>query len=335
MTGQELGETVEGDLSVGLRAAAAGAPAASVRRPPDEKSVAGLLFGLATYAYWGFQPLYFKLVQQVPPALMVAHRTTWCAVLMVLLLTVLGRWGDFSRSLSRWLLFLLTLSSLMLVTNWLIYIASVVSGRIVETSLGYFINPLFSVLLGIIFLGERPGRLQVGAIMLATFGIAYLVCRLTFVPWLALGVAGTFGLYGLIRKVARVESLTGLTIETLLLTPLTGGYLVWQSMRGDDVFGGMGHGGQILVLASGVITAIPLLFFGAAARRLPLSTLGFLQFVAPSLQLALAVWLYGEPFGIDHAVSFGFIWAGLVLFSADLILARRGVGLEGPLVQSR
>jgi chloramphenicol-sensitive protein RarD len=334
MTGQELGEAVGDDRTVGIETSEATA-APEVRRPSDDKSAAGLLFGLATYAYWGFQPLYFKLVQQVPPAAMVAHRTTWCAVLMVLLLTVLGRWGDFSRSLSRRLLFLLMLSSLMLATNWLIYIASVVSGRIVETSLGYFINPLFSVLLGIVFLRERPGRLQVAAIVLAAVGITYLVCRLTFIPWLAFGVAGTFGLYGLIRKVARVESLTGLTIETLLLTPLTGGYLAWQAMRGSDVFGGMDHGGQFLVLVSGAITAIPLLFFGAAARRLPLSTLGFLQFVAPSLQLALAVWLYGEPFSIDHAVSFGFIWAGLVLFSADLMLTRREVAANTSRVQNR
>jgi chloramphenicol-sensitive protein RarD len=335
MAGRELGEAVGGSLAFGLETSDATAAAPQSPRSLDEKSIAGLLFGLATYTYWGFQPLYFKLVHQVPPAAMVAHRTTWCAVLMVLLLTVLRRWPDFSRALSKRLVFLLTLSSLMLATNWLIYIASVVSGRIVETSLGYFINPLFSVLLGFVFLRERPGRLQVGAIVLAAIGIAYLVFRLPFVPWLALGVAGTFGLYGLIRKVARVESLTGLTIETLLLTPLTGGYLVWVAMRGNDVFGGMGNGGQILVLASGVITAIPLLFFGAAARRLPLSALGFLQFVAPSLQLALAVWLYREPFSFDHAVSFGFIWAGLVLFSADLILARRGVVPEGPLVQSR
>jgi chloramphenicol-sensitive protein RarD len=248
MAGRELGEAVGGSLAFGLETSDATAAAPQSPRSLDEKSIAGLLFGLATYTYWGFQPLYFKLVQQVPPAAMVAHRTTWCAVLMVLLLTVLRRWPDFSRALSKRLVFLLTLSSLMLATNWLIYLASVVSGRIVETSLGYFINPLFSVLLGIVFLRERPGRLQVGAIVLAAIGIAYLVFRLPFVPWLALGVAGTFGLYGLIRKVARVESLTGLTIETLLLTPLTGGYLVWVAMRGNDVFGGMGNGGQILVI---------------------------------------------------------------------------------------
>jgi chloramphenicol-sensitive protein RarD len=210
-----------------------------------------------------------------------------------------------------------------LAANWLCYIASVVSGRIVESSLGYFINPLFSVLLGIVFLRERPGRLQIAAIVLPAIGIAYIVLRLPYVPWIALGVASTFGLYGLVRKVARVESLIGLTLETSILTPVAMGYLICQSLIGSDVFGGLGTASRILVFASGAITAIPLLFFGAAARRLPLSTLGFLQFAAPSLQLALAVLLYGEPFSVDHAVSFGFIWAGLLLFSIDTVISAR------------
>jgi chloramphenicol-sensitive protein RarD len=151
------------------------------------------------------------------------------------------------------------------------------------------------------------------------------------VPWSALGLAGSFGLYGLVRKVADVEALTGLTVETLVLTLPAVGYLVWQSAQGNAVFGGVGATGQILVLASGVVTAIPLLCFGAAARRLPLSTLGFLQYVAPSMQLALAVWWYGEAFAVDHAISFGFIWAGLALFSAESILVRRRVDDEAPL----
>jgi chloramphenicol-sensitive protein RarD len=328
MSHEESGESLVGGPEIAPEIAAGTARADTANKAPPltagETSVAGLLFGLATYAYWGFQPLYFKLVQQVPPTAMVAHRTFWCAVLMVLVLTVLGRWPEFLQCLSsRRLLVLLTFSSLFLAVNWLIYIASVVSGRLVETSLGYFINPLFSVLLGVVFLRERPGGLQRAAIVLAAVGIVYLMCRLTYVPWIALGVAGTFGMYGLIRKVARVQTLMGLTIETLILSPLTGGYLAWQTIRGNDVFGGLGDTGRILVLSSGAVTAIPLLFFGAAARRLPLSILGFLQFVAPSLQLALAVWLYGEPFSIDHAVSFGFIWAGLVLFSIDLIFLSR------------
>jgi chloramphenicol-sensitive protein RarD len=291
--------------------------------PSERQSVAGLAFGLATYIYWGLQPLYFKLLAQVPAAEFVADRTATCAVFMLLLLTALGRWAEFFRSLSKRLLLLLLASALLLAVNWLFYISSVVTGRIVETSLGYFINPLFSVLLGMIFLGERPARLQIAAIVLAAVGIAYIVCRLTYVPWLALGVAGSFGLYGLIRKVANVETLTGLTIETVLLTPLALGYLFWQSSHGDDAFASLGNASRALLLASGAVTAIPLLFFGAAARRLPLATLGFLQFVSPSIQLALAVWLYGEPFSVDHAVTFGFIWAGLALFLAESILARR------------
>jgi chloramphenicol-sensitive protein RarD len=337
MAGHDLDETIVDGARIGPDAAQPDHRTIGAVLPtPDQTPVAGLLFGLATYAYWGFQPLYFKLVQQVPPAAMVAHRTTWCALLMVLLLTLLRRWADFFRSVSsKRLVVLLTCSSLLLATNWLIYIFGVVNGRIIETSLGYFINPLFSILLGIIFLRERPGPLQKIAILLAAVGIAYIIYRLGVVPWIALGVAGSFGLYGLVRKLARVETLIGLTIETLLLTPLTGGYLIWLLVRGDEFFGGVSERTRILVLASGVITAIPLLFFGAAARRLPLSTLGFLQFVAPSLQLVLAVWLYGEPFSADHAVSFGFIWAGLIFFSADLILAHRRVADQGRLASNR
>jgi chloramphenicol-sensitive protein RarD len=318
MSEQQLSEPVGDGLVIGQEARTAEAA-----RPLSDQKVAGLVFGLATYLWWGLQPVYFKLLQTVPPAAMVAHRTAYCALLMVLVVTVLRRWPQFLGCLSKRLVLLLTCSSLLLATNWLFYIASVVTGRIVESSLGYFINPLFSVLLGIVFLRERPARLQIAAIVLAAIGITYIVCRFPYVPWIAFGVAGTFGLYGLVRKVARVESLNGLTLETGLLTPLAAGYLIWQSLLGNDVFGGLNGGSRILVLASGAITAVPLLFFGAAARRLPLSTLGFLQFAAPSLQLALAVLLYGEPFNVDHAVSFGFIWAGLILFSIDTVMTAR------------
>jgi chloramphenicol-sensitive protein RarD len=163
------------------------------------------------------------------------------------------------------------------------------------------------------------------AILLAAIGITYIVVSLAAVPWLALGLAGCWGFYGLIRKTAGVDSLTGLTVETLLLTVPAGGYLLWQSSQGDDIFGGVSLAGRGLVMASGLVTAIPLLFFGAAARRLPLSTLGFLQFVAPSLQLVLAVWGYGETFTVHHAISFAFIWAGLALFTAESFLGRRSV----------
>jgi len=323
---------VGGSSGIGLETARTGTPAGGRLRPAGKKAAGGLLFGLVAYGYWGLMPVYFVAVQEVPPGELLAHRIVWCALLMVLVLAALRRWPDLVRCLSsRRLLGLLTVSSLLIASNWLLYILSVVTGRIVETSLGYFINPLFSVLLGVLFLRERLRPWQTVAVLLATAGIAYSVRSLGGVPWIALGLAGSFGLYGLVRKVADVEALTGLTVETLVLTLPAVGYLVWQAAQGNAVFGGVGATGQILVLASGVVTAIPLLCFGAAARRLPLSTLGFLQYVAPSMQLALAVWWYGEAFTVDHAISFGFIWAGLALFSAESILVRRRVDDEAPL----
>jgi len=320
---------------VGVGTSWAGAPAQGTFPPAREKAAAGLLFGLAAYAYWGLMPVYFKAVQEVPPGELLAHRIVWCALLMVLVLTLLRRWPDFFRCLSsRRLRVLLTVSSLLVAANWLLVMIGVTTGRVVETSLGYFINPLFSVLLGILFLRERLRPWQTAGVLLAVAGIAYSLRSLGGVPWIALGLAGSFGLYGLVRKVSGVETLTGLTVETLVLTLPAMGYLVWQSAQGNAVFGGVGTVGRILVLASGVVTAIPLLCFGAAARRLPLSTLGFLHYISPSIQLALAVWLYGEPFTVDHAISFGFIWAGLALFSAESIFVRHRVEDEAPLAPS-
>lgn len=290
----------------------------------SDRQTGGWILGLAAYVSWGLLPLYFKALKDVPPSVLLAHRTLWSAVVMVILLAWLRRWPDFLRQLkSKRLVGLLLASSLLLAANWLTYIVSVVTGRIVEASLGYFINPLFSVLLGVVFFRERPGPLQTAAVVLAAAGIVYRVGSLAGAPWIALGLAGSFGLYGLLRKLADVESLTGLTIEMLLIAPAAAAYLAWQSIQGNDVFGGVGAVGRALVLGTGLVTAIPLMCFGAAARRLPLSTLGFLQYVTPSLQLALAVLWYGEPFSVNQAVSFGFIWAGLALFAIESILVRR------------
>jgi chloramphenicol-sensitive protein RarD len=291
--------------------------------PKAETATAGLSFGLAAYGWWGLQAVYFKAMKEVPPTVLLAHRTIWCAVFLVFLLSVLRRWADFGRCLkSKRLVALLATSSVLLAINWLLFIVGVATNRMVETSLGYFINPLFSVLLGVVVLGERPRPLQMVAIVLAAVGIAHRIYSLGELPLIALGLAGSFGLYGLVRKIANVESLTGLTLETLVLAPAGMSYLAWQAMQGNDLFGNVTAVTRGLVLASGMITSIPLLCFGAAARRLPLSTLGFLQYVAPSLQLALAVCWYSEPFTVNHAVSFGLIWAGLALFSAEPIFVR-------------
>jgi chloramphenicol-sensitive protein RarD len=269
-------------------------------------------------------PLYFKAVAAVGPGELLAHRIAWCVLLMAVVLTVLRRWQAFGRCVrSRRLLGLLAISSVLVGINWLAYLYGVATDRIVETSLGYFINPLLSVLLGVVFFHERLRPWQLVAVLLAAAGVLYQVQTLGKVPWIALSVAGSFALYGVVRKVAPVDALVGLTVETLVLLPAALAFLAWNAAVGQNVFGRGDWRIDGLVMASGVVTAVPLLCFGAAARRLPLSTLGFLQYLAPSMQLALAVGRFGEPFTAQHAISFGFIWAGLAVFTVESVLARR------------
>jgi chloramphenicol-sensitive protein RarD len=284
----------------------------------------GLVYGLAAYGFWGLMPLYFKEVQAVPPAEILAHRIVWCVVLLAVVLTVGWRWPDFTRCLrSRRLLGLLVLSSVLVGVNWLAYIYGVSTHRIAQTSLGYFINPLFSMLLGMVFFRERLRPWQCVAAMLGTAGVLYHVSALGETPWIALTVMSSFGLYGVVRKVAPVDGLLGLAVETLVLLPAALGFLAYGAAGGTATFGRNGWWVDGLLLAGGVVTAIPLLCFGEAARRLPLTTLGFLQYLAPSMQLVLAVLLYEEPFGTEHAVTFGLIWAALALFTLESLLARR------------
>jgi chloramphenicol-sensitive protein RarD len=284
----------------------------------------GLLYALAACASLGLIPVYFKAVQAVRPMELLAHRIVWCVLLLAVVLTLQQRWqGLLCCVRNRHLLSLLLISSVLVGTNWLVYIYGVSSGRIVQTSLGYFINPLFSVLLGVVFFRERLRPWQVVGVGVAALGVVYHVCALGQPPWIALAIAGSFGLYGLVRKVAPVEAVVGLTMETLLLLPAALGFLAWQAAKGGSNFGQHGLDLDVLVMLSGVVTAIPLLCFGAAARRLPLSTLGFVQYLAPSMQLGLAVWCYQEPFHGEHAITFGLIWAGLAVFSVEAILAHR------------
>ncbi len=284
----------------------------------------GLMYGLAAYGWWGLMPLYFKGVQTVRPAEILAHRIVWCVVLLAVVLTLGRRWPDFARCLrSRRLLGLLLLSSVLVGVNWLVYIHGVSTHRIAQTSLGYFINPLFSMLLGMLFFRERLRPWQGLAAMLAAAGVLYHVSALGETPWIALTLMSSFGLYGLVRKVVPVDGLVGLAVETLVLLPAALGFLACATAGGTATFGRNGWWVDGLLLAGGVVTAIPLLCFGEAARRLPLTTLGFLQYLAPSMQLLLAVLVYEEHFGMEQAVTFGLIWAGLALFSLEAVLARR------------
>jgi chloramphenicol-sensitive protein RarD len=300
----------------------------------------GLVYGLAAYGLWGLMPLYFKAVERADPLEVLAHRIVWCQLLLVVLLLVFRSWSDLVQCLrSRRIVLLLLASSVLIALNWFIYIYGVATQRLVETSLGYFINPLFSVLLGVVFFRERLRIGQWAALALATVGMAYLVIRVGSVPWIALGLAGAFGFYGLVRKIAPVDALVGLFIETLVLTPVAAAFLLQQHASGAAPVDRFGWGFAGLLALSGPTTALPLLCFGLAARRLPLSIMGFLQYLAPSLQLLLAVLFFGETFRPEHQISFGFIWTALALYSVESVWARqrrlREIGaVLGPLPKS-
>ena len=286
----------------------------------------GTAYVLAAYVTWGVLPVYWKALGSVPSDQIVAHRIFWSFVFVSLLLWRQGRWPEFKwtfRSLRNRGVCLLTAA--IIGSNWFIYIWAVNHDHIVDTSLGYFINPLLTVLLGVIFLRERLNSWQIAAFVLASMGVGYLTLQHGRIPWIALSLALTFGFYGLLRKVARVESLTGLTAETGLISPLVLAFLIRESIRGTGVVGDVSLWTHLLLIGAGLVTATPLLWFTKGVRRIPLSTAGFLQYLAPSLQLILGVLVYGEPFTGTHWISFGLIWAALLLYSlSNTPLLRRG-----------
>ena len=296
---------------------------------PPIRSHAGLLYGLAAYGLWGVMPLYFRIVTEVRPLELLTHRIVWSVVLLAGLLTILRRWPEVWACLrTPKTCTLLAASTVLIAINWYVFIVGVTTGRVVENSLGYFINPLFSILLGVVVLGERLRAAQWVALVLASGGLGYLILSGNNFPWIALTLATSFSLYGLIRKVAPVESLVGLTVETMFLTPLAGAALIFWTYRGELMLGTLGTPVDVAVLASGVVTAVPLLCFGAAARRLPLSLMGFLQYLAPTLQFLLAVLAFGEPFRPEQRIGFPFIWSALAIVSIDALLSRRARGRE-------
>ncbi len=284
----------------------------------------GLLYGLAAYGLWGLVPVYFKAVAHVSPFEVLAHRVVWSVVFLAAVVTLLRRWPDLGRCLRRpRLMTALFVSAVLIAVNWLVYIHGVGTGRIVHTSLGYYITPLVNVLLGLLVFRERMRPTQWAALGLATAGVLILVFAAGELPWIALCIAASFGLYGLVRKKAAVDSLVGLTVETLVLLPAALVALAFWASVGTLAWGTADRTTDLLLASSGVVTAVPLLCFGRAARRLPLSTLGFLQYLAPSLQFLQAVFLYDEPFTRERLVSFGCIWTALVLYSLDSALAFR------------
>ncbi|MDT8760790.1 EamA family transporter RarD [Sphingomonas psychrotolerans] len=291
-------------------------------RSSSSPGAAGLLFGVGAYTLWGVLPLYLHLLRAVPALQVLAHRVLWSLALLAVLIAILGRVRGIVAAARGRTLLLLVGSALMIAINWIVYIWAVQNGHVLEASLGYFINPLVNVALGFAFLGERLRRLQMAAISIAAIGVIVLAVSGGGALWLSLLLAMSFGLYGLLRKVAAIDALGGLTVETLLLAPFSIALLVHAGQSGTGAFGQSGHLDLLLALA-GVVTTAPLLLFAAAARRLPLATLGLLQYIAPSLQFAEAVLLFGEPVHTVHLVAFPLIWTGCALYAFDAVRAVR------------
>ncbi len=286
---------------------------------PDR--IQGALFALAAYLAWGLLPIYLKWLYEVSAWEILAQRVVWSVVLLLGLLTVTGQLSTLKLPRRHWPW--ITLSAGLLTINWGAYIYAVIIDNIVEASLGYFINPLVSVLLGMVFLGERLNRWQFAAIVVAAFGIAFQLISYGSVPWIALALAFSFGLYGLVRKRMNVHAIGGLCIETLILLPPALGCLAILANNGDLRFIHSSITVDLLLVAAGLVTSFPLLCFNAAVTRISLTAMGMFQYLAPSMTLVIAVLVYGEPFGIDRLITFTCIWIGIVIFTLDAIRAVR------------
>lgn len=308
-------------------AAPAGTSAGEARASVDAESsrsrAGGIAYAAAAYLTWGLFPVYFRALEGVPPPEILAHRIGWSAVLVAALVTARRRWPEVLRQLAvPGTLARLALSATLISSNWLVYIWAVNSEHVLEASLGYFVNPLVTVLLGVAFLGDRLTRRQVVAVGLAAAGVVALVVSSGHAPWIALFLATTFGLYGFVRKRVPVDATAGLLAEVGLLLPLAAGYVAVLVARGTSHFGD-GAWRTGFLAGCGIVTAVPLLWFAIGVQRLRLSTVGVLQYLNPTVQFAIAVFAFGEPFGAAHRLAFGCIWASLALYTAEAVTRAR------------
>ncbi len=288
----------------------------------------GLWYGLAAYGVWGLFPIYWKLIDFVPADQIIAHRIIW-SFLLLAAVRVAAIGGRQPLVFTRRVAGLYTAAALRIAVNWFIYVWAVLHGFIVETSLGYFITPLVNVLIGVAILGERLRTLQWVAIVLAAAGVGYLTFVYGSVPWIAIGLAVTFGTYGLVKKKAPLGSVLGLTLETGILFVPAVAFILALELRGNDAFHHVGLSTKVLIAAAGPITTLPLVLFAAAVQRIPLSTIGFLQFIAPTIQFLLGVFVYKEPFSRQQLIGFALVWGAAVVFATEGILARR-LNAEAP-----
>jgi len=284
--------------------------------PPSTRPSTGILLGVGAYVVWGLLPLYFKLLGTVPATQVLAHRIVWSVLLLAAIVLMLKRASAIRAAARGRTLLLLMASAFLIAVNWLVYIWAVQNGHVIEASLGYFINPLVNVALGVAVLREKVRRVQWAAVALAGLGVAIMAASGGGAIWISLVLALSFGTYGLLRKVAAIDALGGLFVETILLAPFAIAVLALATAQGDAAFGHERGLDALLVLA-GAITAIPLLMFAAAARRMPYTALGLLQYIAPTLQFAEAVLLFGEPLHPTNMLTFALIWTGLAIYAAD------------------
>ncbi|MCB5196659.1 EamA family transporter RarD [Deefgea salmonis] len=278
----------------------------------------GIIYTLLAFLIWGLFPLYFKALHGIAPEEIVLHRFIWSLVFLSTVLLIKQRWAWLKPALKQpKLIGVFVLSAVLLASNWYTYIWAVNAGRVVDASLGYFINPLISVVLGVIFLHERLRRAQWLAMAIAAAGVAWLTWQAGHLPWVALILACTFALYGLLRKTAQLGALEGLSLETLVLFPIALVAMVYLLTTGQSDFVRAPISTQALVLLAGPITAIPLLLFAAGARRIPLSLVGILQYTGPTLQLLIGVFVFHETFGAARIIGFGLIWLALAVYAMD------------------
>jgi chloramphenicol-sensitive protein RarD len=290
----------------------------SVRRA--RKTLTGLSCAVLAYLTWGISPIFFKMLASVPAFEILMHRMVWSFLFLFLIIILSKRWKPFKKALTNWYNFRLLLVSTILVSgNWFLFIWAINSNHILQTSLGYYISPLVNVILGTVFLKERLRNLQSVAILLAGLGVGYLTFHHGVFPWVALGLATSFGLYGFIRKIAPVEALEGLAVETLILSLPAAAYLFYLDHLGKGALFCFGLHIDLLLMGTALVTAFPLLLFTIGARRLRLITMGFLQYIAPSCTFILAVFVYKEPFTSVQVYTFIMIWLALVIFSTDAV----------------
>jgi len=282
------------------------------------ENMVGTWYAIAAYFVWGILPLYWKALKHIPAREILAHRVIWSFVFLCLFNTIRKRWPEVKRDYTHKHNRVSSLfSALIIGAVWFIYIWAINANHVVEASMGYYINPLISVLLGMIFLNERLTFWQIIAFVLAILGVAFLTVQYGRFPWIAMSLALGFGLYGLLRKTSRVGSITGLTAETAILTPVALIFILFLVYRKTNAVVGASITTHLLLIGAGIVTAVPLVWFAKGARRIPLSMIGFFQYLAPTITLLLGIFVFKEPFTATHLVSFGLIWAALIIYASS------------------